>query len=227
MTSFQPCSSCARHVRGADRACPFCGATVVRVRPPAARLPRMSRARWLALGSTVALVGCNAVVASSGGDAGHAEHEAGSGNGDDGSVPPGRDGGVLADAGRGEASSVDEAGWITDSGTQGDGTAQDAEVSADGSVVCSARSGTFACGGQTCDRATQMCGPYGGGCVAYGTVLPNQQPEAGTCGPCPTCACLEPTLWGACYCSEDDGGAIAISCGGCYGAPPARLERIA
>ena len=37
----------------------------------------------------------------------------------------------------------------------------------------------------------------------------------------------EPTLYTNCHCTEDDSGTIAISCGGCYGSPPARLERIA
>jgi hypothetical protein len=93
--------------------------------------------------------------------------------------------------------------------------------------VCSSRSGTFACAGQTCDRSTQLCMENGSGCVAYDGVIPEQQPEAGSCGACPSCACLQPTLWGSCHCTEDDAGSIAISCGGCYGAPPARLERIA
>ena len=41
---FIPCSACARHVRGTDAACPFCGAAAPRPAPlpaaPRARLPR-------------------------------------------------------------------------------------------------------------------------------------------------------------------------------------------
>lgn len=52
--SFSPCSACARHVRSTDARCPFCGGSRV-VAQPLGRIPRMSRAAWLA----VALVGCS------------------------------------------------------------------------------------------------------------------------------------------------------------------------
>ena len=147
-------------------------------------------------------------------------------NPDDGSTLPAQEAGVLAETGV-----ADEGGWSADSGTLPDDASaeasSDAQVVADGGVVCSSRSGTFACQGQVCDRATQLCETNGGGCQAYDGVISQQQPEAGSCGACPTCACLQPTLWGSCTCQQDDAGSIAISCGGCYGAPPTRLERIA
>ena len=111
---------------------------------------------------------------------------------------------------------------------------------------CTPPTGSFICkpewGAQTpqlCDRATQYCqlgpGPTGTqhGCKSY------DDPDAGysgqpfppQCLPCPTCECVfRHTDWGTlthpCGCRDLDGlGAIGLSCGGCYGSPPARLER--
>lgn len=221
MTSFLPCSSCARHIKKTDRQCPFCHApgSCKSWAPHPAR--RMSRARWLALGSTVALVGCNGVVQSSGGssDAQAATQEGSTG-----------DEGVADEASTSGEAGSDDSSAMADTSTPGvDGSS---EASTDGGVVhdagmTCARSGTFACSTQTCDRASQLCDLMGGGCLAYDAMVPQQYPEAGSCGDCPSCACLQPTLYGDCQCLEDDAGSIAISCGGCYGAPPARLERIA
>jgi hypothetical protein len=82
-------------------------------------------------------------------------------------------------------------------------------------VVCTSRSGYFACGGEYCDRAIQAC--YNEGCAAYELAAPS-------CGPCPTCDCIGSAA-DAC---SDDGGTVTFSFEQtCYGAPPARLERLA
>lgn len=63
MKSFSACGACARYMRSAERACPFCGVlrNVQRdVQPVGAtsRARPTSRAAWLARGSALALVGC-------------------------------------------------------------------------------------------------------------------------------------------------------------------------
>ncbi|HEY8039332.1 MAG TPA: hypothetical protein VIF15_06035 [Polyangiaceae bacterium] len=83
-------------------------------------------------------------------------------------------------------------------------------------VACSSRVGYFACGDRLCDRTTEVC--YQGSCERYDAT------SNGACGPCPTCSC---DGYRSCRCTEDEAGGITVSCGGCYGAPPARLERAA
>jgi hypothetical protein len=88
-------------------------------------------------------------------------------------------------------------------------------------AVCASRSGYFPCGGHDyCDRSIQAC--VDGVCEAYDTL--------GSCAGCPTCDCLR----SACTsCTDDGNGGLTAddsqcnpSSGGCYGAPPARLERL-
>jgi hypothetical protein len=179
MTSFQPCPSCARHVKRQDARCPFCGVPCPR-RPMHARTSRRtSRAQWLALGSTMALLGCSGGTASSGsGDAG------------------GRD---LAHA---------------------------SEAGGDDVAACPTRSGYFTCGGNVCDRSIQVCVERSSLCVSVDALGPIATGSPVQCGACPTCECLQPSILSSCQCQQDDAGTISISCGGCYGAPPARLERL-
>ena len=58
-----PCTNCDRHVRHAERACPFCGAALTLV-APAARPLRAGATRSALMGAVIAggvgLVGCNA-----------------------------------------------------------------------------------------------------------------------------------------------------------------------
>lgn len=110
-------------------------------------------------------------------------------------------------------------------------------VAADGGpiVACSSRSGYFPCGTDAyCDRSIQACGDDG--CESY-ELLSEQFVAPPACGACPTCACLNippssgPDVQGF-TCSEDDAGTVSVissqnsSQNACYGAPPARLERL-
>jgi hypothetical protein len=205
--SFLPCASCACHIKVSDARCPFCGAVNTRRPPRRAPAARSSRAQWLAFGS-VALVGCVGTVAeSSGGDGGGAvaQHDAGNTPAHDSGnqqVPP-PDAGTAPETGVSYEASLPEA-----------------------SVSCPTRSGYFDCSANVCDRSIQAC--YDGECLWYGA-LPEYTgtiPDAASCGSCPTCACLKGTLYPNCNCAEDGEGTIAISCAGCYGSPPARLERL-
>lgn len=210
--SFQPCSSCACHIKVSDARCPFCGAVAARRSPPRdpARTGRVSRAQWLAFGG-VALVGCVGTVAESSGDGGGAvaQHDAG--------ATPVHDAGNQQ-AQPPEAGLAQETGAVQDAGLV---------VADDAGVSCSTRSGYYECSGNVCDRSIQAC--YQGQCVWYGALSQylSQQPDAASCGSCPTCACLQTTLYPNCHCTEDGEGTVTISCAGCYGSPPARLERLA
>jgi hypothetical protein len=140
----------------------------------------MSRARWLAFGSTAFLFACGGQV---------------------------------------ESMPYQDAGTTTNGASA---TSDGSSASVQGRV-CPTRSGAFACGSDYCDRGVQACDE--GSCVSYDQLTT-------TCGDCPMCACLQ--IDSNCNCS-DFTGAVVITCwhsppsssGGCYGAPPARLERIA
>jgi hypothetical protein len=177
MSRFQPCPSCACHVKVEDPRCPFCKA------------PRTCRAQWpsdlrevvvggthaLALGSAMVLLGCSGAVAST----------------------PAGEGGEPGQPG------------------------------VESAVACPSRSGYFTCGSNVCDRSVQACDERSGTCLSYDALPPSDLVSpGGACGRCPTCACLAPELASNCHCQEDDAGAVSISCGGCYGAPPARLSRV-
>lgn len=60
--SLVPCPSCGRHVRVAERACPFCAASLSRGAQSAAVIPsatqRMSRAAAFTFAASLAIAGC-------------------------------------------------------------------------------------------------------------------------------------------------------------------------
>jgi hypothetical protein len=59
MTLYEVCIACARHIKSEERSCPFCGAVHERNPPALPRLNgRVSRAHWLAFGSTLAMMSC-------------------------------------------------------------------------------------------------------------------------------------------------------------------------
>jgi hypothetical protein len=110
----------------------------------------------------------------------------------------------------------------------------------DPTIACPHPSGSFLCdpaqagsdSGVPCDRASQYCllYPYGQGCISFtdeDASPDGRVPFPPQCAACPTCACVWGyRSWWGCTCVDlDDAGAIGISCGGCYGSPPARLER--
>jgi hypothetical protein len=114
-------------------------------------------------------------------------------------------------------------------------------------------SGTFMCGGASCDVATQYCDRYlKTNCIynGKGTNSPSNYEEAScrdradrapdnsfppACLSCATCGCIGPYAASASKdsCAAIAGGGVVIThdqttiCGACYGSPPARLERLA
>jgi hypothetical protein len=177
-----------------------------------------SRAQWLAFGS-IALVGCVGSVAETPTD------DAGGGVQHDAANATTHDSGSLQATGP-EAGGISEAGLAqeTGGGTEAGSLAEAGPVPDDAGVACQTRTGYFDCAGNLCDRSIQAC--YQNQCVWYGLLSSYEVPDAATCGPCPTCACLQGSLEGSCHCNNDPDGGLIISCGGCYGSPPARLERL-
>jgi hypothetical protein len=99
----------------------------------------------------------------------------------------------------------------------------------DASNQCDSRSFYCEAARACCDRATEYChGPHPpmeAACVSY---FDAGHPIPPACVASRSCACLEDAGWGEgmCRCLDlDDAGAIGLSCFGCYGSPPARLER--
>jgi hypothetical protein len=78
-----------------------------------------------------------------------------------------------------------------------------------------------------CDRTTQFCSLLPSpvrGCLSE---VDNPGTFPVECRSDRTCACVNQHERANCYCVDlDDAGAIGLSCGGCYGSPPARLERL-
>jgi hypothetical protein len=224
--AYEPCGSCRRHVKRQDAACPFCGAARTPARPTAPRRIRnVSRAHWLAFGTTLVGMGCNGVLGSSGGrgvsenappDASTSTAPATSNGGNDASLADG-----AGDEGVGEDDAT---------------TGEDAQGASDGSwgspdPSCP-RSGTFACGSYQCDRASQFCSnvtTHTLSCEPLSDMTNVARViDSGTCEACPTCACILPVNNGStCNCFQDNFGGLTVTCsqGGCYGSPPARLER--
>jgi hypothetical protein len=206
--TYSLCDSCRCHVRSQELRCPFCGVEVPsKDAPVGPRSNRVGRAWWLACqGSTLVLFACGGTRAA-------IERS-------DPSTAP-------SDA----APAVDSAplgAWLT-SGT-----------------------GTFPCNGAVeqdggllaCDRATQWCYTFHGAdptaCASLGDpcyVNPGDDACAPTgdgretvlawdpsaCdGGLRRCDCLSVQCVTG-FCSDDDAGGITVSCGSCYGAPPARI----
>jgi hypothetical protein len=130
---------------------------------------------------------------------------------------------AVSDADPSDANADARVDAINDDGADGCGLP--------GPFVCRPAWGEMPPGGYICDAATQFCmkGPNGHGCTGFDTQY-DSQPFPPQCLPCPTCECIfRYTTWESnthpCSCEDLGSGAIALSCGGCYGSPPARLER--
>jgi hypothetical protein len=134
------------------------------------------------------------------------------------STPPG-DGGFVARA----DARAEEAATVEYEGGNGDGGLAEASAVPDGAVVCAARSGTFECGSAACARSSEVC--YVNACMTVANFSTEYGGVLGSCGSCLACDCWSPQP--SCRCSDDGEGGITVSCQGCYGAPPARLERVA
>jgi hypothetical protein len=213
---LDPCKACSRHIRRGDQRCPFCGAacapTATVSRMP--RFGRLSRAQWLVCGS-LGLVACTQ-QAESGGTSSGAPAEAGV-------DASGSEAGTGTDAATTTTNETGDTGATVDAAETADSGAR-VDAEADGAETCS-RSGSFACGSETCDRASALCWTTGGG-SSCSPISGLTSPDGGSCGPCPTCDCALASYGGACQCTDDGQGGLAISCQGCYGAPPVRLERL-
>jgi hypothetical protein len=218
MDAYDVCQSCACHIKRHETNCPFCGAGHRSASRKAVRPSRMSRGQWLAFGSTLAVVGgCSGAVdpvPPSGGNTGQvsgmqplpdASFDAPSTQpGDDASSTPVPDGSVVADT----------------------SPTPDASQQPDVAPGCNP-SGSFACNPNLmCDSATQYCSMVSGGggiaCESQ-TISP---PFPAECAGCPTCDCISAHLIANCHCTQMGEG-VGIECAGCYGSPPARLERMA
>ncbi len=202
MDAFDVCGACACYIKRREARCPFCDAVHVPAKRADVRLrSRVSRAQWLAYGATFVVAGCapSATTAEQAADA------------------TTQDADSIRDATADSTSSVDAAK------DRGDDTL-DAWTSP-GPPDGGAGSGTFACDydRRRCGLGTEYClnaqGP-GGGCFGYDAGWDSQ------CDASSPCACIH-----ACYrlssCRDDDAGGLYITCSPCYGAPPARLEKLA
>lgn len=58
MEAFDVCTGCRCHIKRYERICPFCAAPHVAAPALPRQIDRMSRARWLAIGSTLTLMSC-------------------------------------------------------------------------------------------------------------------------------------------------------------------------
>jgi hypothetical protein len=203
----------------------------------------LSRAQWLAYGSALTALGCSsggAAAVSLGQDAAALGAEASAGV--DGN-PPGGDAN-SEDGAQGDATAADVAAdGPSPNGASQDGGLADANgfAPAQGGFTCT---GSFGVPDSVCDRATQWCFINGGGygttgcrslddtCVptylvgdAAPTCMYTIEWDAAACdGGVRRCACLTSNCWQP-QCIDDDAGGVSLSCGECYGAPPARLER--
>jgi hypothetical protein len=260
MDAYDVCIACACHIKREEPTCPLCGALhTPKARARSRLLPRMSRAEWLAFGSTLAVVGCTehfprpppsqqvADATMAGANAADDAMALETGTADDSTAPESGmvDDSTTPESGLSEHAMGPEAD-LSDRAASPEAGATDGAALDAGLPV-----GAFFCGwgaaAFSCDRATQFCfsvdGLGGVACVAHdsgtfemsravdGAVLGRTIPPQ--CAPSFPCACLleagfadPPSQGSGCFCRDlDDAGAIGINCG-CYGSPPARLERL-
>ena len=241
MPSYRACPSCACYVRRGDLACPFCGTSLPPAhqhQAPPAR-PRSSRAMWLACGAAFSAVGCT---------------ESGGAPGDSAADATYRDD-FPAEGEPAEASaetSLDAAVQTWVDGTL-DGPNLDAKQGPDADGATAAFEGGFTCipagiqgdAAIVCDPRTQYCHLHSGNlttpsscaaldptCLAYPPVADASTCPylaSSSCDGAPRCSCIAIEAYSAasdsCWSCSDDAGGLTLSCGPCYGAPPADLRR--
>jgi len=224
MATMHPCSSCQRHLRAGEPSCPFCGARGACGAPLAARVAhpqprgRVSRARWLAYGSAVAVIGCSSGSGGGGADSTRGKPDATTSN--EGSAGQHEDSSNEGSAGQDEDSSTPTTptdvadGNSADVALSPDGPVADvdAALSSDGPVADAGTAppvrwegdGSFFCGVSPpyltayCDKATQYCGLCLGSPCAWWT--------GGTLG-------------GQCHTLDEEAGAVSVKQGACDGGP--------
>jgi hypothetical protein len=186
----------------------------------------MSRARWLALGSAVALTSCGGMKDP--GSTGNQQSGYHGGEGEDAAAEGASSG---SGSGGGNEAGTGEDAWpvvvaeaSTDDASSGDAGSPEAS-DYDGSPTCVVPPLAFQCASEVCNAATQYCVmSFGGSQISCedtdgGGYFPSE------CTECPTCACVTAHAIGPnCQCIELDAGGIGLQCAGCYGAPPTRLE---
>jgi hypothetical protein len=184
----------------------------------------MSRARWLAFGSTLVGIGCNGSLAAElVADGGAAS--------DDAETAHARDDATTEDVAPNDVAIANDASSADDRKPDDDAHADAARGEAGYSSPDRScpRHGTFACGSMSCDRATQVC--FNSQCTSLASAdVQRRFVDSGACLACPSCACIPNQ--GDCNrglsCFEDNFGGLTVTCsqGGCYGSPPARLDRL-
>ena len=143
----------------------------------------------------------------------------------------------------GSALALTSCGGITDGGhtstqqsSQGGGDQGGTNVAPAGTSCSESFGGVlnpmFTCAGQPCNAATQFCHLDSDGAeLACEDDADGEFPQQ--CLSCPTFGCVSQYISSDCKCVDlgiavDLGGGIGLSCsGGCYGAPPTRLELLA
>ena len=226
------------------------GAGTARFTRSAARpLSSISRAQWLALRSAVV----SAVILGACKDGNDAGDEASSReSGPSNEAPIGVDGTTAEAESTGAATTDGARPYRLDEGGAADEMdSADAAPMASGADMApggwlTPGEGGQPCGDQeepakACDRATQYCYAHGINPTVCGSFATTCTPyrgvgdacagsdfywDAATCdGGLRRCECLTMTCMEG-WCRDDDAGGITLSCGPCYGAPPARRERL-
>ena len=226
MATMHPCSSCQRHLRAGEPSCPFCGARGACGAPLAARVAhpqprgRVSRARWLAYGSAVAVIGCSSGSGGGGADSTRGKPDATTSN--EGSAGQHEDSSNEGSAGQDEDSSTP-----TTPTDVADGNSADVALSPDGPVAdvdaALSSDGPVA----DVDAALSPDGPV----ADAGTALPVRWEGDGSffCGqylPYNSAYCDKATqycaLWsygGHCRTLGEEAGAVSVKQGACDGGP--------
>jgi hypothetical protein len=248
MPSYRACPSCACYVRCGDLACPFCATSLppAHQHPAQPARPRSSRAMWLAYGAAFAAVGCTDSAGARGDATADATYR-------DDFPAEGEPAEARAETSVDAAAetSVDAAVETWVDGTF-DGPDLDAREGPDADGATAAFDGAFVCipagiqgdAAIVCDARTQYCHLHSGNltspssclaldptCLAYPPVADASTCPylaSSSCNGAPRCSCIAIeaySLSGSCWSCSDDAGGLTLSCGPCYGAPPADLRR--
>lgn len=215
MNPLYTCSGCFRHIKGHESTCPFCDTPTEQRNAPLPRIRRVSRSEWLALGSSLTMASCAGTP-----HIGTQETSGGDGAGGTSSI----------------SSQLPSGGYHSTLGGSYAGGGYTQYASGGSSLgatdyLLPADAGSLACGTGYCDGATQVCAslpaPPLYRCVDYKAVGSTNGTSVCT-APVPSCSCYTTPVADhyACNCADIDGG-VLLSCHTCYGAPPARFERLA